>query len=205
MAIILTVVCSLNFLFAQPVYAAGTEQNIFTLEGTTETVVIDGISYTYNYYLENGDRVITIANNANNTVDKMVYDVDSSIIYLNGEIFATIENKPSISRAGGGKTADGWEILSTSSHYISWAQGTTAAIVATAIAAYLGVVTAGNVIAIMGISALGVLAAATSGGTLYVELHMYYVLFVQPQYRTVWTFTANTGDSYGPYYHHYYM
>lgn len=57
----------------------------------------------------------------------------------------------------------------------------------------------------MGIGTLGVFAGSTSGRTLYVELHMYYVLFVPPQYYTVWSFTANTGDSYGPYYHHYYM
>lgn len=57
----------------------------------------------------------------------------------------------------------------------------------------------------MGIGTLGVFAGSTSGRTLYVELHMYYVLFVPPQYYTVWSFTANTGDSYGSYYHHYYM
>lgn len=105
----------------------------------------------------------------------------------------------------GGMTADGWEILSTSSHYISWLQGTSVAVVAGAIAAFLGTLGTAGVIAAMGTAALSALAASTSGGTLYVELHMHSVPLVTPQYRFVWTFTASTGDSYGPFYYHYYM
>ena len=102
-------------------------------------------------------------------------------------------------------TADGWEILSTSSHYISWTQGTTVAVavVAGAIAVYLGSLGTAGVIAAMETAALSAIASSSVGGTLYVELHMYSVPFVTPQYRFVWTFTASTGDPYGPYYYHY--
>ena len=156
----------------------------------------------YNYFYEDGKRVVTITNNTDIHIDKLVYDTTTSIMYLNGEIF-WMPDDDMIQLQSGGMTADGWEILSTSSHYISWLQGTSVAVVAGAIAAFLGTLGTAGVIAAMGTAALSALAASTSGGTLYVELHMHSVPLVTPQYRFVWTFTASTGDSYGPFYYHY--
>lgn len=34
---------------------------------------------------------------------------------------------------------------------------------------------------------------------------MYTAPFTQPQYRYMWTFTASTGDKYGPFYNHVYL
>lgn len=70
--------------------------------------------------------------------------------------------------------------------------------VAGAIAIALGSVGGAAIIAAMGAGTLGVLAAQSSGGTVYYELQMerYNGL---AQYRYLISFTANTGDAYGPY------
>ncbi len=200
----LAIVFCFNMFFSQTIYAAEKIPNVFILENSSETIEIEGISYTYNYFYEDGKRVVTITNNTDIHIDKLVYDTTTSIMYLNGEIF-WMPDDDMIQLQSGGMTADGWEILSTSSHYISWLQGTSVAVVAGAIAAFLGTLGTAGVIAAMGTAALSALAASTSGGTLYVELHMHSVPLVTPQYRFVWTFTASTGDSYGPFYYHYYM
>ena len=93
---------------------------------------------------------------------------------------------------------DGWESLQTSSHYISWGEATTKAVIAGMIAIYLGSLGTKGVIAAMGVGALGVIAANSSGGTVRTELQWYHSLFYT-QYRYVWSFEASTGDVYGPY------
>ena len=125
-----------------------------------------------------------------------------SILKYNGTLlsFFLLKIENSITPYSLGTTADGWEILSKDSHRLTWAQETTVAIVAGALAVYLATLGPAGVIAAMGTGALGVLAASSSGGTLYIELHMYTAPFVAPQYRYVWSFTASTGDKYGPYY-----
>lgn len=148
--------------------------------------------------MENGNRAVTITNNINNNIDKIIYDIESSIMYLNGKVFSTFVNNNNALYHSNDITADGWKILSTDSHYISWREA-----IAGMIAVYLGTLGTAGVIAAMGTTALGIIAANSSGGTLYVELHSYSAPFVTPQYRFVWTFTASTGDSYGPYYYHY--
>ena len=70
------------------------------------------------------------------------------------------------------------------------------------IAVYLGTLKAAGVIAAMGTTALGVLAASSGGGTVNVELQWFYAPFVTPQYRYIWSFKASTGDKYGPYISH---
>lgn len=146
--------------FSQTIYAAEKIPNVFILENSSETIEIEGISYTYNYFYEDGKRVVTITNNTDIHIDKLVYDTTTSIMYLNGEIF-WMPDDDMIQLQSGGMTADGWEILSTSSHYISWLQGTSVAVVAGAIAAFLGTLGTAGVIAAMGTAALSALAAST--------------------------------------------
>lgn len=171
-------------------------------EEQVEVVNISDVNYSYSYFYENGNRTILITNDANDTVDKVWFDEETSTIYLNGEVFAIPigdSHQNDISLA-----ATGWQTISSSSHYISWAKGTTVAVVAAALAVYLGTLGTAGVIAAMGTAALGTLAANAIGGTLYVKLQEYYVPLSTPQYRYEWSFTASTGTSYGPYYYHYY-
>lgn len=98
-------------------------------------------------------------------------------------------------------TTSGWINLGNSSHRISWAQGTTAAVVATAIAGGLGIAGCGKacVIGAIGSGALGVLASASSGGTVTVTTRMNQPIVGSPTIEYTWRFKANTGDTYGPF------
>lgn len=197
-ATFLALICAFNICII-PTFAADSTTDTFPLGSTSEIVEIEGTNYKYDFYMENGMRTVTITDLSTNTIDKVTYDPATSNIYLNGTIFAEkIDNN--IVPYSLGTTADGWEILGKDSYRITWAQGTTVAVVAGAIAVYLATLGPAGVIAAMGTGALGALAACCSGGTLYMELHMFTAPFVAPQYRYVWTFTASTGDKYGPYY-----
>lgn len=75
------------------------------------------------------------------------------------------------------------------------------AAVAASISVGLGFIGGAAVIAAMGTGVLSVLAAGAIGGTLYVETYYMTILFQPTHYLYIWSFTANTGDSYGPYYY----
>lgn len=203
-AFFLVVAVSLNIMCTRYVDAAIHTNELYTLyeQETRKIINIDGVNYTYNYCYENGNRTIIITNDENDTINKLYYDESTSVIYLDDNLFAIPVND--IQQRNMSLSTYGWQTISSSSHRITWAQGTTVAIVAGAIAVYLGTLGAAGVIAAMGSAALGVLAASSVGGTLYVSLQEYYVPLTMPQYRYKWSFTASTGDSYGPYYYHYY-
>lgn len=204
LATILAVIFCFNISIF-PTYAADVNDSTmsyFPLAGTSEIVEIEGINYKYEYYFEDEMRKVDITNMSTNTIDRIAYDSSTSTMYLNGSIFST-KTEPLITPSSLGTTADGWEILSKDSHYISWAEGTSVAVVAGMIAAALGFGIGGAaVIGAIGSAGISVLAAASTGGTVYLELHMFTAPFVQPQYRYMWTFTASTGDKYGPFYYH---
>ncbi len=202
-ALLLAVILSINIINVTQVRAENFIGNQYELyeEEQIEVVNISGVNYTYSYFYENGNRTILITNDKSDTTDKVCYNENNSTIYLNGEVFAYPIN---ISQQPDTTSAEGWQTISSSSHYISWAKGTTVGVVAAALAAYLGTLGAAGVIAAMGTAALGTLASNAIGGTLYVKLQEFYVLLSAPQYRFEWRFTASTGTSYGPYYYHYY-
>lgn len=183
----------------QPAFAAtaGTAYDLYANEGN-ENIYIDGTSYTYHYYYENGSRAIDIINNKNGHIDKIVYSEENQTLYLNENRLAVIGN--SFSTLDSGFT-DGWESLGTSSHYISWGESTTTAVIAGMIAIYLGSLGTAGVIAAMGVGALSIIAANANGGTITAELQWYHSMFYT-QYRYIWTFVASTGDTYGPYISH---
>lgn len=199
---LLTMLLAIVFMFSftiQPAFAAtaGTAYDLYTNE-ESETLYIDGTSYTYNYYYENGSRTIDIINNESGHIDKIVYNEENKTIYLNENQLAVIGNTVSTLDSG---FTDAWESLGTSSHYISWAESTTTAVIAGMIAIYLGSLGTAGVIAAMGVGALGIIAANANGGTITAELQWYHSLFYT-QYIYTWSFEASTGDTYGPYISH---
>jgi hypothetical protein len=171
-------------------------------QGAEEVVNIDGVNYTYHYfYNDDGNRSISITDDAGFATDTLTYDKSSSKLYLNNEIFAIFETAPQSVASVNTRSASDWTSLGSGSHYISWARGATAAMVAAAIAIKLATLSSAGVIAAMGVGALGVLAGSAVGGTLSYRLEMFSSFFYV-QYRYVWSFSAGTGDSYGPYYLH---
>lgn len=170
----------------------------------SETLNIDGVNYTYQYHYKNGNRAVTITNDLNDNIDEIVYDASSSNIYLNDEICGSIANNDEQLEEDtpSARAFYEWETCSSSTEKISWAKGTTTAIVAGCIAIYLGTLGTAGVIAAMGPSALSILAASSVGGTLYVKLQSFIAPAAGTQYRYLWSFKASTGDLYGTYISH---
>jgi hypothetical protein len=205
--VLLTAIVSTSALFAQPANAMANSENQINIsanlytEAKSEVVTIDNIKYTYQYSIENGNNVITVTNDANDITDKILVDNMNSNIYLNGEVIGKSYTQ-SKEISGSSKAYYVWETKSSDSYYISWAKGTSAAALAAVIAAKLGTLGVGGVIAAMGVGALGAIASACSGGTVYNTLQMFRAPFTNPQYRTIWAFKASTGDYYGDYIYH---
>ena len=209
----LATITSTNLLIAQPAFAFS--QNKVTVnaedsynesdwyaENKIETVYIENTQYTYLYHYENANKTITITNNLNDTIEKIMID-QSSNMYLNGNLIESytqsVDNKEenpmrsSLARAS-------WQTLgNTEKSYISWGQATTAATLAALIAGKVGSLGPSGVIAAMGIAALGAIAGQCAGGTVYYTLQVYQAPFTTPMYRSLWGFKASTGDYYGDY------
>lgn len=165
----------------------------------TESIDIDGVVYNFYYCYQNGNRTIIITNNSNDCVDIVSYNEEASLVLLNDEACISIVDSSTVQPM----YTDGWELVSSSSKRVEWAAGTNSAVVAAALAVYLPTLGAVGVIAAMGSAALGTLAASAIGGTLYTELQWCHTFLSDPQYRYYWTFTASTGDRYGPFYYAY--
>ena len=198
-SLFMSLLCVLNFCII-PAHAVAPEDlsSEVIAENTSEIVEIENVYYKYEYYNENGLRTTKITNLSSGSVDVLAYNPTTSIMYLNGEIFAegiiSTDSFHLVSPASAG-----WQVIGSSSHRVTWLQATSLAVVAGAIAIYLGNISSAKVIAIMGANTLSILAANCSGGTLYVTTQMLEVALSTPKYRHIWSFTANTGDSYGPY------
>lgn len=169
----------------------------------SETVFIDGTSYTYDYSYENNHRVIYVTNNNDNSVEKVSYNENTSTIYYNDEVIGTLEKGNDIKFDNLEYSPNStWKNIGSGSKYVSWARGITAAAVAAVIAIPLASLNAVGVIAAMGTAALGVIAAGAIGGTVKYTLQMYTIPNSAPLYRYVWSFRASTGDNYGSYISH---
>lgn len=207
---IMTLVFSLIvYSFSPTVSAATNDSNLNDVyqNQESETVLIEGISYTYDYRYEDNNRTIYITNNSNNLVEKVSYHENNSTIYYNDEEFLTLEiddntelNSPSSITT---KAKNTWETISTGSKYISWAKGVTVSVLAGIIAVGLGYIafgaTAAIVISSMGASTLSIIASAAIGGTIKTKYQRFMPSFGAPYHRWIWSFTASTGDFYGNY------
>lgn len=163
-------------------------------QGKTEIVNIDGADYTYHYsYDDEGNRTVTVEDNAGN-IDVLTYDQMTSSIFMNNEVIGTT----STSNDSQLVCSTDYEYVGSDSFRVSWAAGTSVAVVAGAIAIAVAGLGAGGVIAAMGSGSLSILASNSIGGMVYVD---YYTAQVGMQIfdKFVWTFTASSGDSYGPF------
>lgn len=212
-AIALTTFTCANVLLTQPVFATSQnsitfeqnkiiskEENDWYAENKREIVEIDGAIYTYSYNYENEKKTITITNDLNDNVDRIVYDDISSNIYLNDELIATKDVTDENKNQTQSSLQRSWQTLGTPSNInISWRAGTTAAVLAGIIAGCIPGVGASVVIARIGIGTLGIIAGQAVGGSVYYSIEMYKTTFTAPMYRSVWGFRAPTGTYYGNY------
>lgn len=205
--IALTLTFVLSIMFTTPIieakaYEKNNQQEDVYAEKKVEIITIDGINYTYKYCYENGNKVITIINDSNNNIEKIVQDKISKDIYLNNELVMTEKETIYEESFFSPRAYYEWETKSSSSTYISWGKATTAAALAAIIATKVGTLGPKGVIAAMGIGALGVIASQCAGGRVYTKIQMFRAPLTNPQYRTIWAFKASTGDYYGDYIYH---
>lgn len=171
-------------------------------ENYSEMATIEGTKYTFDYAYVNENKVVTITNMNETTVDTIVYNEAEGVFYLNGVAYAWIETvETPFSLAT--RSNDGWTFRGESSHRITWAQGAGTATVAIAIATCLPGLGWIGVIGAIGIGALGTIAGASIGGTITTALYTMWAPNNKTQEKFVWSFRASTGDYYGPYtYYH---
>ena len=196
LALIMLITCSNCATIS---YAA---ENISAVD-EREEVIINGKEYKYEDGFVNGKEITRIINLTDNTEDILYYDAEKGTVFMNDVPVAYIEevspeaiyglknNIPSFSTYG-------WRYHDTSSHRITWKQGVTAAVLAGVIA-YVLPVNKATVIAGIGITALGIVAAACSGGTVTCKTYTQVLLDGKVQFRYDWSFKPNTGETYGPY------
>ena len=175
-------------VFAQPIEAsAATVSTDMYAQRATEEVVIDGVTYTFNYFYEDGNRVITVTNSANSIIEKVSYDP------------STLTKTCYEGENGVNGTTSDWVLIGSGSQTISEFESKTVSGVASKIAIVLGFCGAAGVIAAIGFDALGDIAENSVGGTVYITTYSMYVPYQGTQYLYVWSFTTSTGKSYGPY------
>lgn len=187
-----------NDVYAQAQSEALVEnENDIYVQGKCETVNIEGINYTFEYSYKNGNRVVHISNDKDGRIDKVYYNESEKKVYYNGKaVMQLIESNKNISIGLYG----GWTTVGTDSHYISWGEAVGTAVLASMISIAVGHgVGASAVIAAMGTGALSTLASCAGGGTVYIQEQTLKVPLEPPRRRYLWTFTASTGDSYGPF------
>lgn len=168
--------------------------------GYSEKVTIDNNNYVYTFVYENGNKVINITNETTGGVEKITYNQNDSTIYLNDIEIGSIE--PNSSEEQWVHPMNIWTTISNKSYYVSWGKGVSTAVVAGAISLYLGRLGPTGVLLAMGSGTVGIIAAASIGGTVKVEIQEYFSGFGAPQYRYIWSFIASTGDKYGEYIYH---
>lgn len=201
----LLAVILVNTLFSPTLYNASqivTETTDIYLEGTSEVVEIEGVSYTYYYHFINGNRAIDITDNSTNITETLVYNESDSSICLNNLQIATVfENKENIPVR---LAANGWESCGSGSKLITWEEGATVGMVVSLIAAVIGIKYS-NVYVAVGGTVLSELVHNATGCTVYYDLQMNSALPATSQYRYEWGFLDTTGIYHGQYFTHIYF
>lgn len=186
---------------ATNMYAA---DNQYTDENS-ETVILDGMEYKYIDEYVDGKEITHILNLTANTEDILYYDEANGTIYLNNEPVAYVEdvisseNISSESRVSPLAGDSYWGYNGTTTKRITWAQGVAAAVLAGIIAAVIPNVGKIAVIAKIGLTALGIVAAACGGAYVDCASYSHVLMDGKIEFRFDWTFRPSTGDVYGPY------
>lgn len=156
---LLSICLIVMMLFSVPAYANGTNMEVETTY--SETLTLDGIENTFDYYDDaNGNKIIKITNEQTGAIDyvKSITDDNKIIIYLNDTEFAILEKNNIISNR---EILDaGWTYIGSVSHNWTQRDAVTTAMVAGGIAAALsgiiGIYGFGNVVTVSAvITAMG--------------------------------------------------
>lgn len=175
-------------------------------EEFVETINIEGINYTYYYsYNEDGKPTIVIKNDIDTSVDKLVFDKQSSNVYLNNEVFGSFESVTNTlnNEKSNFDSRSGYTFIGSDSMKITWGTAATVAVIAGIIAGGIAAIsglpgmTAASVIATIGSSIIGAWVGISVGGTLYTSLYQKIDLW-EITHRSDWGLSIN-GEYYGDY------
>jgi len=170
--------------------------DLYTQE-ITEVACIDGVEFSYHlHYNEEGYKTIDITSDNASQTDTLVYNTHDSTIYLNGDKLGYVKTRISTDGKASNSRA-GYVYQYSFSNYVSWAAGTSVAVVAAAIAVPLAFMGPAGVIAAMGSAALSALSSSAIGGTVSGDLYQFLPASSPLYYQNIWRFKASTGATYG--------
>ena len=198
MALIMLITCLAGTTIS---YAADKNDNV----EKSEVVTIDGVSYKYVDEYVDGEKITHIINLTDNTEDILYYDEENGTAFLNDAPVAYVEDiisrENAASEYGIAPYADNyWKWHDSSTKRITWAQSVvTAVILGAIIAAVIPNVGTAAVIAKIGLTSLGIVAAACGGAYVDCVGYTHVLDDGKVQVRCDWTFRPNTGDIYGPF------
>ena len=161
----------------------------------TEMVSIDNTLYRYTICSSpsSSNSLITVLNTSTGKADIVIIKDDT--VYLNGRVIGAIKDDGIVSEDTVSKAArSSWVKIGKNHRRITWAEGTSAAVVAAIFAGAIGTPVAG----VISFGVISVIAAQATGGTIYYTIYRRKVGKLI-NYKWVWSFRASTGDRYGPY------
>lgn len=183
--------------------------DVFEAE-VTETTMIDDVEYSFSYYYDiDGNKVIDIYNSYEDSVETLVYDIGSGEITVNDEVIATVEDVESFStidtysslnsvNSYSANAAGQWINRGSQTSKVSWKKGASVAVIAGVLSFALGGLGGEFVIAAMGAGTISLISGLCIGGTVTHTIYEYSSP-VAHKIKIEWTFTASTGEKFGPY------
>ena len=168
----------------------------------SETIVLDGKSYTYIYsFDENGNKTVNIVENNSGKVEKLTYDESEGKFYLEGNVVATVcdTGEPILSREVDLRSGDtGWLYVCSGSRTITWEIGVAQAVLLAAIGIVLEGVALSAILVTVGNTALNALKDYYSGAVIEYDLYDRIINY-EDYMKYVWTIKVSTGRFGGPY------
>lgn len=165
-----------------------------------ETIIIDGITYKFEYSYLDGEKITRIVNLTDNTEDILYYNKEKKTIFLNDAPVAFVQDIPSEQAVVPFANKNNrWVYYVTTNKRISWAMGTSVAVVAGVIAAVIPGASAKTIFARIGVGTLGILAGSSNGGIVEIREYRRVLMNEKVEFRFDWSFYAQTGDVYGPF------
>lgn len=170
-------------------------------EDLSETVTINEMDYTYKYFYNNdNNKAVNIENETTGEVYQIEFIEDSQgniTAFDNGQIVGSISKVDYYTINNSSRAA--WVSMGpTEYHYITWAQGTAAAVVGALIGAALGGITGSVIVGTVGTTILGTLGSQSTGCTISLDLY-YMNLITAIQYMYVFGLTDTTNIYHGPF------
>ena len=142
------------------------------LNGSTETIDVDGEMATLTYSYENGSRILEAVKGDEITI--IVYDTNSGTLYRNGSPVSLLERSAAISAL----SDDGWQEVDRGTQNFSWLPGVTVYYVCTLLSPFLSIL-ASAIMTLCGVFISSVLSMGILSMNAYAVWEHYFTIFFQ--------------------------